>query len=179
MFTFQKNKNFYLAIGSTVLFILYIVFFLGDISSCFFIEDGNRSLGLSFYYTKEMVQNFFEIRNQEQLVCYNEFLKFWDIIFAVIYTLMYSLWIALLLKKIILLIIPVLAMICDWAENYSEILMLDMYLNSDLMSESLIMTGSGINSAKWIFFYLTYLIILMGIIVKIKNYFKKNKKNLT
>ena len=179
MFTFQKNKNFYLTIGSTVLFILYIVFFLGDISSCFFIEDGNRSLGLSFYYTKEMVQNFFEIRNQEQLVCYNEFLKFWDIIFAVIYTLMYSLWIALLLKKIILLIIPFLAMICDWAENYSEILMLDMYLNSDLMSESLIMTGSGINSAKWIFFYLTYLIILMGIIVKIKNYFKKNKKNLT
>jgi hypothetical protein len=179
VFTFQKNKNFYLAIGSTVLFILYIVFFLGDISSCFFIEDGNRSLGLSFYYTKEMVQNFFEIRNQEQLVCYNEFLKFWDIIFAVIYTLMYSLWIALLLKKIILLIIPFLAMICDWAENYSEILMLDMYLNSDLMSESLIMTGSGINSAKWIFFYLTYLIILMGIIVKIKNYFKKNKKNLT
>ena len=111
-------------------------------------------------------------------MCYNEFLIFWDIIFAVIYTLMYSLWIALLLKKIILLIIPVLAMICDWAENYSEILMLDMYLNSDLMSESLIMTGSGINSAKWIFFYLTYLIILMGIIVKIKNYFKKNKKNL-
>jgi hypothetical protein len=179
VFTFQKNKNFYLAIGSTVLFILYIVFFLRDISSCFFIEDGNRSLGLSFYYTKEMVQNFFEIRNQEQLVCYNEFLKFWDIIFAVIYTLMYSLWIALLLKKIILLIIPVLAMICDWAENYSEILMLDMYLNSDLMSESLIMIGSEINSAKWIFFYLTYLIILLGIIVKIKNYFKKNKKNLT
>jgi hypothetical protein len=49
-----------------------------------------------------------------------------------------------------------------------------MYLNSDLISESLIMIGSGINSAKWIFFYLTYLIILMGIIVKIKNYFKKN-----
>ena len=99
MFAFQKNKNFYLAIGSTGLFILYIVFFLRDISSCFFIEDGNRSLGLSFYYTKEMVQNFFEIRNQEQLVCYNEFLIFWDIIFAVIYTLMYSLWITLLLKK--------------------------------------------------------------------------------
>ena len=173
MFAFQKNKNFYLAIGSTVLFILYIVFFLRDISSCFFIEDGNRSLGLSFYYTKEMVQNFFEIRNQEQLVCYNEFLIFWDIIFAVIYTLMYSLWIALLLKKIILLIIPFLAMICDWAENYSEILMLEMYLKTDFIAESVIIIGSGINSAKWIFFYLTYLLILMGIVLKIKNYFKK------
>ena len=173
MFAFQKNKNFYLAIGSTVLFILYIVFFLRDISSCFFVEDGNRSLGLSFYYTKEMVQNFFEIRNQEQLVCYNEFLIFWDIIFAVIYTVMYSLWIALLLKKIILLIIPFLAMICDWAENYSEILMLEMYLKSDFISENLVIIGSGINSSKWIFFYLTYLLILMGIVLKIKNYFKK------
>ena len=173
MFAFQKNKNFYLAIGSTVLFILYIVFFLGDISSCFFIEGGNRSLGLSFYYTKEMVQNFFEIRNQEQLVCYNEFLIFWDIIFAVIYTVMYSLWIALLLKKIILLIIPCLAMICDWAENYSEILMLEMYLKSDFISENLVIIGSGINSSKWIFFYLTYLLILMGLILKIKNYFKR------
>ena len=173
MFAFQKNKNFYLAIGSTVLFILYIIFFLRDISSCFFIEDGNRSLGLSFYYTKEMVQNFFEIRNQEQLVCYNEFLIFWDIIFAVIYTLMYSLWIALLLKKIILLIIPFLAMVCDWAENYSEILMLEMYLKSDFISENLVIIGSGINSTKWIFFYLTYLLILMGLILKIKNYFKK------
>jgi hypothetical protein len=173
VFAFQKNKNFYLAIGSTVLFILYIVFFLRDISSCFFIEDGNRSLGLSFYYTKEMVQNFFEIRNQEKLVCYNEFLIFWDIIFAVIYTLMYSLWIALLLKKIILLIIPFLAMICDWAENYSEILMLEMYLKSDFISENLVIIGSGINSSKWIFFYLTYLLILMGLILKIKNYFKR------
>ena len=173
MFTFQKNKNFYLAIGSTVLFILYVVFFLRDISSCFFIEDGNRSLGLSFYYTKEIVQNFFEIRNQEKLVCYNEFLIFWDIIFAVIYTLMYSLWIALLLKKIILLIIPFLAMICDWAENYSEILMLEMYLKSDFISENLVIIGSGINSSKWIFFYLTYLLILTGLILKIKNYFKR------
>ena len=173
MFTFQKNKNFYLAIGSTVAFILYIIFFLRDISSCFFIEDGNRSLGLSFYYNKEMVQNFFEIRNQEQLLCYNEFLIFWDIIFAVIYTLMYAFWIALLLKKIILLIIPFLAMICDWAENYSEILMLEMYLKSDFISENLVIIGSGINSSKWIFFYLTYLLILMGLILKIKNYFKR------
>jgi hypothetical protein len=106
-------------------------------------------------------------------VCYNEFLIFWDIIFAVIYTLMYSLWITLLLKKIILLIIPCLAMICDWAENYSEILMLEMYLKSDFISENLVIIGSGINSSKWIFFYLTYLLILMGLILKIKNYFKR------
>ena len=105
MFAFQKNKNLYLAIGSTTVFILYIIFFLRDISSCFFLQGENNSLGLSFFYTKEMVQNFFEIRNQEQLACYSEFLKIWDIVFAVIYTVMYASWIALLLKKIILLIV--------------------------------------------------------------------------
>jgi hypothetical protein len=86
---------------------------------------------------------------------------------------MYSLWIALLLKKIILLFIHFLAIICDWAENYSEILMLEMYLKSDFISENLVIIGSGINSSKWIFFYLTYLLILMGLILKIKNYFKR------
>ena len=159
--------------GSTVVFILYILFALQDISNCFFIESENNSLGLSFYYTKAIVLNFFEIRNQEQLACYSEFLKIWDILFATIYTLMYASWIAFFFKKIILLIIPILAMIFDWAENYSEILMLEMYLKADFISESVIIIGSGINSAKWIFFYLTYLLILMGIVLKIKNYFKK------
>jgi hypothetical protein len=51
--------------------------------------------------------------------------------------------------------------------------MLEMYLKADFISESVIIIGSGINSAKWIFFYLTYLLILMGIVLKIKNYFKK------
>ena len=70
-------------------------------------------------------------------------------------------------------------MICDWAENYSEILMLEMYLKSDFISENLIIIGSGINSTKWIFFYLTYLLILLGLVLKIKNYLKKNKNSLT
>ena len=67
MFSYQQNKNLYLAISSTVVFILYLVFALQDISSCFFLEGENNSLGLSFYYTKVIVLNFFEIRNQEQL----------------------------------------------------------------------------------------------------------------
>jgi len=174
MFSYQQNKNLYLAISSTLVFILYLVFALQDISSCFFLEGENNSLGLSFYYTKVIVLNFFEIRNQEQLSCYSEFLKIWDIVFAAIYTLMYASWIAFFFKKIILLAIPFLAMICDWVENYSEILMLETYLSAGLISESLIRVGSGINSLKWIFFYLTYLLIVTGIILKIKNYFKKN-----
>ena len=68
-------------------------------SSCFTLEVGSNSLGLSFSYNIDLVQTFFDNRNQEQLICYGEFLKIWDIFFAVVYTTMYASWIALLLKN--------------------------------------------------------------------------------
>jgi hypothetical protein len=70
-------------------------------------------------------------------------------------------------------------MICDWSENYLEILMLESYLQSNLIPQNLVSLGSGINSFKWILSSLTYLVILLGILFVFKNLFKKNKKNLT
>ena len=81
-------------------------------------------------------------------------------------------------NKHLYLIIPILAMICDWSENYLEILMLESYLQSNLIPENLVSLGSGINSFKWILSSLTYLVILLGILFVFKNLFKKNKKNL-
>ena len=114
---FHNNKTLSFVLVSTLLFILYITLILSRVSGCFTLEVGSNSLGLSFYYTKDMVQNFFELRTEEQLLCYSDFLKIWDTIFAVVYTFMYASWIAFLLKnKRIFLIIPIFAMICDWVE---------------------------------------------------------------
>jgi len=116
-----------------------------------------------------MVQNFFEVRTQEQLFCYSKFLKIWDAIFAFVYTLMYASWIRYFFKnKSLFLIIPILGMIADWAENYLELLMLETYLNSSPISEIFVSLGSGINSFKWILSILTYLIILIGIMITLK-----------
>jgi hypothetical protein len=104
-----------------------------------------------------MVQDFFAARNQEQLLCYSQFLKVWDIIFAMIYTLMYGSWILYLLNKKIYLVIPILGMIADWSENFSELLMIQSYVASGSISQSLVSIGSGINSFKWIMSSLTYL----------------------
>jgi len=148
---------------------MYIKFILGGVSSCFILDVGSNSLGLSFYYTKDMVQNFFETRTQEQLLCYNQFLQIWDAVFAFVYTLMYASWIRYFFrKKPLLLIIPIFGMFADWAENYTELLMLETYLNSSLISETLVSLGSGINSFKWALSTLTYLIILIGIIITLK-----------
>ena len=175
---FHNNKTLSFVLVSTLVFILYITLILSRVSGCFTLEVGSNSLGLSFYYTKDMVQNFFELRTEEQLLCYSDFLKIWDTIFAVVYTFMYASWIAFLLKnKRIFLIIPIFGMICDWVENYIEIFMLEIYLKSKLIPDTFVLLGSGINSFKWIFSTLTYLLILLGIIIILIKFIKKPKLN--
>ena len=166
---FNNHRTLYFAIGSTLVMSLYVKFILGYFSRCFTLDVGANSLGLSFYYTKDMVQNFFGSRTQEQLLCYSQFLQIWDAIFAFVYTLMHASWIKYFFKNNrLFLIIPILAMIADWAENYLELLMLETYLNSSPISEIFVSLGSGINSFKWLLSILTYLIILIGIMITLK-----------
>ena len=173
---FKKNRTLYLAIGFTIVFFFYITYILAPFSSCFKLDTGANSLGLSFSYSFEMVQKFFESRNQDQLLCYSEFLQIWDSIFAFAYTLMYASWIVYFFNnKRLLLIIPILCMIADWTENYVELIMLKTYLSSGPISETYVSIGSGINSFKLILSSITYLIILIGIIIKLKTVLKKPK----
>ena len=173
---FKNNRTLCLAIGFTIVFFLYITYILAPFSRCFKLDAGVNSLGLSFSYSLEMVQKFFESRTQEQLLCYSEFLQIWDVIFALVYTLMYASWIVYFFNnKRLLLIIPILCMIADWAENYVELVMLKTYLNSGSISETLVSIGSGMNSFKLILSSITYLIILIGIIIKLKTFLTKPK----
>jgi hypothetical protein len=173
----SRNKNIlYFAVGSTVAFMLYITFVLTPVGACFNLDSGSNSLGLSFSYTKDMVLSFFESRSQEQLLCYSRFLQIWDAIFAIIYTLMYASWIVWLFNnKRWLALIPILGMISDWSENYIELIMIKTYSNAGVINETIVSLGSGINSFKWILSSLTYLIILLGIIIAIKNFFTKTR----
>ena len=174
-----KNKrNLYLAMGSTLVMLLYIKFILVHFGKCFTLDVGVNSLGLSFYYTMDMVQNFFETRSREQLLCYSQFLKIWDAIFAFVYTFVYVSWIRCFFKnKSLFLIIPIFAMIADWVENYFELLMLENYFESSPISQILVSLGSGINSFKLSLSVLTYLIILIGIIISLKTSLTKPKLN--
>ena len=173
----SRNKNIlYFAVGSSIAFILYITFVLTPVGACFNLDSGSNSLGLSFSYTKDIVLSFFESRSQEQLQCYSQFLQIWDVIFAIIYTLMYASWIMWIFNtKRWLALIPVLGMVSDWSENYIELIMIKTYSNAGAINESIVSLGSGINSFKWILSSLTYLIILIGIIIAIKNFFTRTR----
>ena len=172
-----SNKNIlYFAIGFTLVFIFYISFILMPQSSCFRIDIGTNSLGLSIY-NMEMVQGFFQARDQAQLLCYSQFLKLWDIIFAVVSAAMFGSWIVYIFKnKRLLLLAPtVLGMLADWSENFVELLMLKTYLNSGVISETFVSLGSGLNLFKLTMGGLTYLIILTGIIIAIKNLLQRRR----
>ena len=163
----KDRKILYLAFGSTLVFIIYSVVFLEPAGKCFRLDEGSNSLGLSFSYTLEMVQNFFDLRNQEQLDCYSEFLRIWDILFAIIYTTMYSSWMMVFIeKKRKLLAFPLLAMIADWSENLVEVMMINKYTQGEVISETTVMIGSNLNSLKWILQSITFAILLVGIISK-------------
>lgn len=176
--SFVSRHALSMALGSTLAFILYTVLVSGRPGECFKVDDGPNSLGLTFSYTLEMVQEFFDLRSSSQLDCYREFLQIWDVIFAVIYTSMYCFWILYLFNgRRIFLIIPILGMIADWAENITEIMMINSYLDSNTISETLVSVGSGINMMKWIMLTLTYLIVFAGIGIKIKSAVSKSQIN--
>ena len=167
-----------LATGSTVAFILYSVLILEPVGKCFMVEDGSNSLGLTFSYTLQMVQDFFEVRTQYQLDCYVEFLQLWDVMYAVVYASMYCFWIMYFYHdRRLFLLVPVLAMVADWAENFVEIMMINAYLDSNTISETLVSVGSGLNMIKWVFFSLIYLILAVGIRTKIKSVLRRRKEN--
>ena len=174
----EDHKPLYFAIGFTLVFVLYISFVLMPLSSCFRLDIGTNSLGLAIYNI-EMVQGFFQARDQAQLLCYSQFLKLWDIIFAVVSAAMFGSWIVYFFKsKRLLLLAPtVLGMIADWSENFVELLMLKSYSNSAVISETLVSLGSGLNIFKLTMISLTYLIILVGIILLIKAFITKRKQH--
>ena len=172
-----NRRTLYLAIGSTLAFSLYSVLILDSVGKCFRLEDSSNSLGLTFSYTLQMVQDFFELRSQDQLGCYREFLQIWDVIFAVIYASMYCFWIMYFFhSRQIIVVVPLLAMVADWGENFIEIMMINNYLDSNTISQNLVSVGSGINMLKWVFLSLTYLILLVGIRKKIKSALSKPKR---
>lgn len=89
---------------------------------------------------------------------------------------MYVSWTLLLFSnKRLFLAVPILCMFADWAENYLELLMLETYLNSGLMSGLIVSLGSGINSLKLTLSYLTILIVLVGIVMALKVFVTKPK----
>lgn len=151
---------------------LYAQFVMGNYSRCFHLEGGINALGLHWGYTPQEVLSFFSARSTSQLECYGNFVRIWDNLFPMLYAIMHLLWLAYLFPARWLLLIPVLHMGLDWAENYIELQLLADFLATQNVSDAQTRWGSSLTLLKWGFSLLTYALILMGAVKSIWFYFR-------
>lgn len=170
---FYQKSNFITAILATVIFIGYLLLVMMDKGAGFEVADSNiRSLGTSFGFDQVDVIAFLSIRSDEMVTAYITFNQVWDVLFGVIYGVMYVVWVSVLFKPICdkvgrLNLVPVLQVIFDWLENYELVLLAHQYLSDGMISASNANLASVFSMLKWACSGLTYTLILIGIILMI------------
>ena len=177
---FYKNANLKLAILLTAILGAYLALVMTPQAANFETSSGNiKSLGMSFGFSENDILTFFQLRTENMLSAYINFNLIWDSIFALIYGVMYAVWLSLLLKAYsekarVLNLIPFLQVIFDWTENYSLGYLADRYLNHGTIDSNLAILSSYAAMLKWLCSGLTYAAIIVGITYLLVRIVKKN-----
>lgn len=177
---FYQNSNLVTGVSLTIIFIGYLVLVMMGKGAAFELADSNmRSLGTSFGFDQADIHAFLSARSKEMITAYITFNQVWDVLFGVIYGLMYVVWVSVLLKPLShkvggLNLVPFLQVLFDWLENYQLALLANQYLNDGMISPANAQLASVFSMFKWACASLTYTLILIGIILMIRRAVKRN-----
>jgi len=176
---FYKNSNLKVAILCTAIFVTYLVLVLTRQAIGFETPNSNiRSLGMTFGFNESDILNFFSSRTDNMITAYINFNMIWDTLFALIYGVMYAVWLSVLFKESagkvgIINLVPFLQVIFDWLENYSLVLLAQQYLMNGTITSDIAKFSSYFVIIKWIFSGLTYFSIILGISFLFLKLFKR------
>ena len=176
---FYQNSNLVTGVSLTIIFIGYLVLVMMGKGAAFEVADSNmRSLGTSFGFDQADIHAFLSARSKEMITAYITFNQVWDLLFGVIYGLMYVVWVSVLLKPLShkvggLNLVPFLQVLFDWLENYQLALLANQYLNDGMISPANAQLASVFSMFKWACASLTYILILIGIILMIRRAVKR------
>lgn len=176
---FYQNSNLVTGVSLTIIFIGYLVLVMMGKGAAFELADSNmRSLGTSFGFDQADIHAFLSARSKEMITAYITFNQVWDVLFGVIYGLMYVVWVSVLLKPLShkvggLNLVPFLQVLFDWLENYQLALLANQYLNDGMISPADAQLASVFSMFKWACASLTYTLILIGIILMIRRAVKR------
>ena len=176
---FYQNSNLVTGVSLTIIFIGYLVLVMMGKGAAFEVADSNmRSLGTSFGFDQADIHAFLSARSKEMITAYITFNQVWDLLFGVIYGLMYVVWVSVLLKPLShkvggLNLVPFLQVLFDWLENYQLALLANQYLNDGMISPANAKLASVFSMLKWACASLTYILILIGIILMIRRAVKR------
>ena len=177
---FYENSNLKVAILFTALFVIYLVLVMTRQAIGFETPNSNvRSLGMTFGFEESDILAFFQSRTNKMISAYVNFNLVWDSIFALIYGVMYAVWLSVLLKKSsgkfgILNLVPFLQVVFDLLENYSLAFLAQQYLSGVAMTSYMVGLSSYFVMMKWAFSGLTYFTLILGAGFLISRIVKKN-----
>ena len=178
---FYQNSNVVTGVSLTTIFVGYLVLVMMGKGAAFEVADSNmRSLGTSFGFDQADIHAFLSARSKEMITAYITFNQVWDVLFGVIYGLMYVVWVSVLLKPLShkvggLNLVPFLQVLFDWLENYQLALLANQYLSDGMISASNTNLASVFSMFKWACSGLTYTLILIGIVLMIMRAVKTTK----
>ena len=176
---FYQNSNLVTGVSLTIIFIGYLVLVMMGKGAAFEVADSNmRSLGTSLGFDQADIHAFLSARSKEMITAYITFNQVWDVLFGVIYGLMYVVWVSVLLKPLShkvggLNLVPFLQVLFDWLENYQLALLANQYLNDGMISPANGKLASVFSMFKWACASLTYILIVIGIILMIRRAVKR------
>ena len=179
---FYNKSTLLVAIAMTVITCTYLYVIFIDRSTCFEIANAEvKSLGTSFGLNYEIVEKFFQVRTPEMIACYKRFNIIWDNIFALLYGFMYVFWLSFLLRNYstkfkLLNLLPFVQSIFDCFENYILVQISNTVLKNELIPPMQVQFLSYFLTAKWIVSGIVFLLIFIGIGLKLKDFIKGRKK---
>ena len=179
---FYAKSNLVTALVATAVFAAYLVVVLTGKGTAFAVADSSvRSLGMSLGFGQAEILAFLTERSDQMILAYIEFNQVWDTLFGLIYGVMYVVWASVLFKPYsqkvgILNLLPFGQVIFDWVENFALSALSSQYLVDGTISSSIALLASTSSAIKWGFSLLVYVVIVVGIVMRIMGAVKRRTK---
>jgi len=179
---FYQRSNLVLAAVLTAVFGGYLLFVSIPQSASFAVSgNGPQSLGTSVGFNSTDVLAFLASRTEDMILGYIASNQIWDTLFALIYGVMYVVWLSVLFRPFAqrvawLNLLPFGQVIFDWLENFALASLSSQYLTDGVVSSSLAQLASVSAMIKWVFSGVVTLSIAVGIVARITRAIKNRKR---
>jgi hypothetical protein len=176
---FYTKSNLITALLATSVFAGYLLFFLTEKGKAFEVANSSiKSLGTSLGFGQVEILAFLAERSDQMINAYINFNQVWDSLFALIYGVMYVVWVSILFKpsskKVgVLNLLPFGQVLFDWLENFFLATLSKQYLADGTIASSTSLFASTSSSIKWVFSLLVYGVILVGAVIRIAGALKR------
>ena len=179
---FYQRSNLVLAAVLTAVFGSYLLFVSIPQSASFAVPgNGPQSLGTSIGFNSTDVLAFLTSRTEDMILGYIASNQIWDTLFALIYGVMYVVWLSVLFRPFAqrvawLNLLPFGQVIFDWLENFALASLSSQYLTDGVVSFSLAQLASVSAMIKWVFSGVVTLSIAVGIVARVTRAIKNRKR---